>query len=122
VPPRASLFGVLSCAVVVIGFFRHARTQDLCGLMIFGRRASLLIDTGASPNDFQALETTMRWYAWIHPGRSEDLATRLNDPIAEVRKGLGPDAAMAARLTSRASGGRCPRQRGVRRRPGRRSP
>ena len=51
--------------------------------------ASLLIDAGASPKDVQAhlghesVETTMRWYARIHPGRSEDLASRLNALIAE---------------------------------------
>jgi integrase len=52
--------------------------------------ASLLIDAGASPKDVQAhlghesVETTMRWYARIRPGRSEDLATRLNTLIGEV--------------------------------------
>ena len=52
--------------------------------------ASLLIDAGASPKDVQAhlghksVETTMRWYARVRPGRSEDLATRLNTLIAEV--------------------------------------
>jgi integrase len=51
--------------------------------------ASLLIDAGASPKDVQAhlghesVETTMRWYARVRPGRSEDLATRLNALIAE---------------------------------------
>jgi integrase len=52
--------------------------------------ASLLIDAGASPKDFQghlgheAVETTMRWYARVRPVRSEDLAARLNALIAEV--------------------------------------
>jgi integrase len=52
--------------------------------------ASLLIDSGASPKDVQAhlghesVETTMRWYARVRRGRSEDLATRLNALIAEV--------------------------------------
>jgi integrase len=52
--------------------------------------ASLLIDAGASPKDVQAhldhesVETTMRWYARVRPGRSEDLATRINALIAEV--------------------------------------
>jgi integrase len=52
--------------------------------------ASLLIDAGASPKDVQAhlghesVETTMRWYARVRPGRSEDLAARLNTLIAEV--------------------------------------
>jgi integrase len=51
--------------------------------------ASLLIDVGASPKDVQAhlgyesVETTMRWYARVRPGRSEDLATRLNALLAE---------------------------------------
>ena len=51
--------------------------------------ASLLIDAGASPKDVQAhlghesVETTMRWYARVRPGRSEDLATPLNALIAE---------------------------------------
>jgi integrase len=51
--------------------------------------ASLLIDAGASPKDVQAhlghesVETTMRWYARVRPGRSEDLATRLNALLAE---------------------------------------
>jgi integrase len=51
--------------------------------------ASLLIDAGASPKDVQAhlghesVETTMRWYARVRPGRTEDLATRLNALIAE---------------------------------------
>jgi integrase len=51
--------------------------------------ASLLIDAGASPKDVRAhlghesVETTMRWYARIRPGRPEDLATRLNALITE---------------------------------------
>ena len=63
----------------------HARPHDLRATC-----ASLLIDAGASPKDVQAhlghesVETTMRWYAQVRPGRSEDLAIRLNTLIAEV--------------------------------------
>ena len=63
----------------------NARPHDLRATC-----ASLLIDAGASPKDVQAhlghesVETTMRWYARVRPGRSEDLATRLNTLIAEV--------------------------------------
>jgi integrase len=63
----------------------NARPHDLRATC-----ASLLIDAGASPKDVQAhlghesVETTMRWYARVRPGRSEELATRLNTLIAEV--------------------------------------
>jgi integrase len=63
----------------------NARPHDLRATC-----ASLLIDAGANPKDVQAhlghesVETTMRWYARVRPGRSEDLATRLNTLIAEV--------------------------------------
>ena len=62
----------------------NARPHDLRATY-----ASLLIDAGASPKDVQAhlghesVETTMRWYARVRPGRTEDLATRLNALIAE---------------------------------------
>jgi len=63
----------------------NARPNDLRATC-----ASLLIDAGASPKDVQrhlgheSVETTMRWYARVRQGRSEDLATRLNALIAEV--------------------------------------
>ena len=64
------------------------------GPMIFVRRVPhFLIDAGASPKDVQShighesVETTMRWYARVRPGRSEDLAARLNTLIAEVAQG-----------------------------------
>jgi integrase len=52
--------------------------------------ASLLIDAGASPKDVQAhlgheaVETTMRLYARVRPGRSADIAARLGALIAEA--------------------------------------
>ena len=63
----------------------NARPHDLRATC-----ASLLIDAGASPKDVQAhlghesVETTMRWYARVRPGRSEDLAIRLDALIAEA--------------------------------------
>jgi hypothetical protein len=36
----------------------------------------------------ESVETTMRWYARVRPGRSEDLATRLNALIAEEAIGI----------------------------------
>jgi integrase len=51
--------------------------------------AQAMNHAGASPKDVQAhlghesVETTTRSYARVRPGRSEDLATRLNALIAE---------------------------------------
>jgi integrase len=66
----------------------NARPHDLRATC-----ASLLIDAGASPGDVQghlgqeSVETTMRWYARVRPGRSEDLPARLNALIPEVEEG-----------------------------------
>ena len=59
-----------------------------------GTCASLLIDAGASPKDVQAhlghedVDTTLRLYAWLYarvrPGRSDDIAARLDALIAEA--------------------------------------
>ena len=52
--------------------------------------ASLLIDAGASPKDVQAhlghedITTTMHLYARVRPGRSADIAARLDALIAEA--------------------------------------
>ena len=52
--------------------------------------ASLLIDAGASPKDVQAhlghedITTTMNIYARVRPGRSADIASRLDALIAEA--------------------------------------
>jgi integrase len=52
--------------------------------------ASLLIDSRASPKDVQQhlghedVKTTLRLYARVRPGRSADLATRLDAQIIEV--------------------------------------
>jgi integrase len=52
--------------------------------------ASLLIDSGASPKDVQQhlghedVNTTLRLYARVRPGRSADLATRLDALIVET--------------------------------------
>jgi integrase len=52
--------------------------------------ASLLIDSGASPKDVQQhlghqdVNTTLRLYARVRPGRSADLATRLDALISEA--------------------------------------
>jgi integrase len=52
--------------------------------------ASLLIDAGASPKDVQAhlghedVNTTLRLYARVRPGRSADIAARLDALIAEA--------------------------------------
>lgn len=52
--------------------------------------ASLLIDAGASPKDVQAhlghedVQTTLRLYARVRPGRNADIASRLNALMAEV--------------------------------------
>lgn len=52
--------------------------------------ASLLIDAGASPKDVQAhlghedVDTTLRLYARVRPGRNVDIAARLDVLIAEA--------------------------------------
>jgi integrase len=53
--------------------------------------ASLLIDAGASPKDVQHhlghedVETTLRLYARVRPGRSADIAAKLDALIAEAK-------------------------------------
>lgn len=55
-----------------------------------GTCASLLIDAGASPKDVQVhlghedVTTTLRLYARVRPGRSSDIAARLDALIAET--------------------------------------
>lgn len=55
-----------------------------------GTCASLLIDAGASPKDVQAhlghedIQTTFNLYARVRPGRSADLASRLDALISEA--------------------------------------
>lgn len=53
--------------------------------------ASLLIDAGASPKDVQAhlghaeVTTTLKLYARVRPGRSEDLVSRMTQLLEEAR-------------------------------------
>lgn len=54
--------------------------------------ASLLIDAGASPKDVQAhlghadISTTLNLYARVRPGRSDDLASRMNAMLSEAAR------------------------------------
>ena len=55
--------------------------------------ASLLIDAGASPKDVQAhlghaeISTTLNLYARVRPGRSDDLAARMDAMLSEAAGG-----------------------------------
>jgi integrase len=58
--------------------------------------ASLLVDAGASVKDVQAhlghkdISTTLNLYARVRPGRSEDLAGRMDGLITEGKSGSAP--------------------------------